>query len=113
VAAAALRTLGAMLARHATDLPTWGAFWVLAIAAVTAAARGSSAARGAARAVGLQATVLLGAVALGSPAVRAFTANGTLLNRLLIELVPGLVVVVACVLDDGARRESAAARTTA
>jgi len=88
-----LPTLGALLAKHATDVMTWGVFWPVACAvALTRTRHGASPA--------LRATLLagLGFVALvlvmGPERVRVFAENGTLVNRLLLQWWPTAAVLV-------------------
>lgn len=71
---------------HATDVFSWGVFWAVVF---TAAARGKSAL---ARPFFVMLATNLGIMALvliaGPERVRVFAENGTLLNRLLVQLWP-------------------------
>lgn len=88
-----LPTLGSLLARHATDVMTWGVFWPIALAVILTRTRhGTSPA--------LRATLLAGLVfialvlILGPERVRVFAENGTLINRLLLQWWPTAALLV-------------------
>lgn len=88
-----LPTLAKLLALHATDLVTWGVFWGVVLGLSLERDPGG----GRALAVGLLANLGFIAVALlaGPERVRVFAENGTLLNRLLVQLWPlGAVMVL-------------------
>lgn len=91
-----------LLAAHATELTSWGFFWP---AVVVAGVHGRS--RPAVRTLALALAVNLACVAamlvLGPPRVRAFADNGTLVNRVLVQLWP-LGVAVLASLPRGASR---------
>jgi hypothetical protein len=76
-----------LLALHATDLRTWGLFWALAAAAVPFAIR-SSQGRALTLALGVELALAVAALCAGSPRVRAFAENGTLVNRILLQFWP-------------------------
>jgi hypothetical protein len=88
-----LPTLGTLLARHATDVMTWGVFWPIALGVVLTRTRhGTSPA--------LRATLLAGlgfiglVLILGPERVRVFAENGTLINRLLLQWWPTAALLV-------------------
>lgn len=82
-----------LFALHATDLFSWGVFWAVVLAVLLMPAR-DSAAR-ASRAMLLLLFVFTAAALLSGPErVRVFAENGTLLNRLLLQLWPCAALVV-------------------
>jgi hypothetical protein len=102
-AGAVLRTV----ARHLADTRSWGALWPIAFACVVLVlVRGRSF-----RVVTRLATLtflaegaLLGAALLfGSDRVRVFAFEGTLVNRLLIQLAPGAGAMLMLAVVDAAR----------
>ena len=82
-----------LLALHLFDLHSWGVFWAFAFAALmlakTELSRGLRAAL-----VGLF-VVTFFAVLAGPERVRVFAENGTLLNRLLLQLWPTAALLIA------------------
>jgi hypothetical protein len=76
-----------LLAAHATELTSWGLVWPAVVVAGVHARRERPA-----RAIGIALAVNLACVAamlaFGPPRVRAFAENGTLLNRVLVQLWP-------------------------
>lgn len=75
--------------RGATDVLSWGATWPLALAAsVVCVRRGDPRARAVVLALALSFAVLLTGILAGSERVRAFALDGTLVNRLLMQLLP-------------------------
>jgi hypothetical protein len=87
------------LVRHVTDTRTWGPFWGLSLGAVIGCAIVSDArARRAAQALSAQALLLSTGLVFGNERVRTFALSGTLINRLLVQLVPAASIVVAAVL---------------
>ena len=75
--------------RGATDVLSWGATWPLALAAsVVCVRRGDPRARAVVLALALSFAALLTGVLAGSERVRAFALDGTLMNRLLMQLLP-------------------------
>jgi hypothetical protein len=107
-AVGALGAIGRVIASSAADTRTWGALWPIAIAAVaTVLVRGPSfrpATRFAALALVGQATLLALALVLGPDRVRTFAFEGTLVNRLLVQLAPGAGALLALALGDAASR---------
>ncbi len=86
-------TLLRLVLVHATDLATWGVFWALAVASAI-----SVKSVGPGRAVlvmlGLALLFSAGGLLVGPERVRVFAENGTLLNRLLLQLWPAAALVV-------------------
>jgi hypothetical protein len=96
-------TLGRLLFLHASDVVTWGVFWAVAVVAAVGPPRLPL--RRASRAMlGLNLAFLSGALVLGPERVRAFAENGTLLNRLLIQLWPSAALTLVLALDEYSRR---------
>jgi hypothetical protein len=86
-------TLGRLLVLHAADVWTWGVFWpvVLAVAVASCAGPEDRAVRGfLVAALGLLGLALL----TGPERVRVFAENGTLVNRMLVQLWPAAAVLV-------------------
>lgn len=85
--------LGALLWLHASDVFSWGAFWAVALAVMV---RGVSSAPS--RALRWLLVVDLAFIAVellcGPERVRAFAENGTLVNRLLMQLWPAAAMLV-------------------
>ena len=68
---------------------SWGAAWPLTIAAsAVCVRRGDPRARAVVLALALSFAALLTGVLAGSERVRAFALDGTLMNRLLMQLLP-------------------------
>jgi hypothetical protein len=111
-AVGALGGIGRVVMASATDTRTWGALWPMAVAAAAAVlAKGSSfrpATRLAALALIGQAALLASALVFGPDRVRTFAFEGTLVNRLLLQLVPPAGALLALSLGDAASRASAA-----
>jgi hypothetical protein len=78
---------------HATDLFSWGVFWALAVALLFTRLPASSprAVRVMLLCNGLFSTA---ALLMGPERVRVFAENGTLLNRLLVQLWPGAALLM-------------------
>lgn len=85
--------LPGLLWRHATDVFSWGAFWVVAAVAVLRRHVGP-AARAAGWLLVLDVSFIAVALVCGPERVRAFAENGTLLNRLLLQAWPVAAVAV-------------------
>lgn len=85
--------LAKLLALHLFDLHSWGVFWALAIAGV-ALAGASSMARGLRVALLSLFALTFLAILAGPERVRVFAENGTLLNRLLLQLWPSAALLV-------------------
>ena len=111
-AVGALGGIGRVVLASATDTRTWGALWPLAGGAVAAVfAKGSSfrpATRLAALALVGQAALLAMALVFGPDRVRTFAFEGTLVNRLLLQLAPLAGALLALSLGDAASRRGAA-----
>jgi len=107
----AFGSIGQIVAASAGDTRTWGALWPVAGAAVVAVlARRASfrpATRLAAFALLGEATLLGSALILGPDRVRAFAFAGTLVNRLLVQLVPPTGALLLLGLGDAASRAAA------
>lgn len=87
-------SLAPLLVRHATELTSWGLFWP-AVIVVAVVNRRSPTVRAFAVAVALNLACVAAMLVVGPPRVRAFAENGTLLNRVLVQLWPfatGLVL---------------------
>jgi hypothetical protein len=78
--------LSLALVKHATDFYSWGVFWALALGALIRV-RGEQATALRTALMLAVASILVGLL-LGTERMRAFAANGTLLNRLLVQLWP-------------------------
>lgn len=77
----------ALFVRHATDLRTWGLFWAATAAALPFAWR-SREGRALGLALAIDLVLAVVAICAGPPRVRAFAENGTLVNRILLQLWP-------------------------
>jgi len=88
-----------LLMRQATDLVSWGPMWVvtggLALAVAARVVRLDLAARRRLASLALQALFLFGAIVTGSDRVAAFAESGTLVPRLLVQLAPMAMLLVA------------------
>lgn len=82
-----------LLAAHATELTSWGLFWVLVVSSGwgQATSEGRAARAMAALVLGMQAAALVA----GTERVRVFAEHGTLINRLLLQLWPLGVLIIA------------------
>ncbi|PZR13587.1 MAG: hypothetical protein DI536_12625 [Archangium gephyra] len=97
----------ALLGKHLFDLHSWGVFWALTFAAAVLAG-GSPMARGLrVTLVGLF-VVTFFAILAGPERVRVFADNGTLLNRLLLQLWPCAALLVLSTWLSPARRDAPA-----
>lgn len=87
-------TFGSLVVKHASDVWTWGVFWAVSLGVFLSA---SSSEHGRALRWALLAGFGFVAVALffGPERVRVFAENGTLINRLLIQLWPTAAVMTA------------------
>jgi hypothetical protein len=86
-------TFGALLLRHAFDGWTWGVFWAAVVGVMTTRA-GRAEASGLRWALGVNLVVMAAALVLGPERVRVFAENGTLVNRLLLQLWPTAALVL-------------------
>lgn len=94
--------------RDASDLQTWGLIPAIALAACVVCARPSTPrrARVLAAVLGLHALGLLSAIVLGPEQVRDFAFEGTLLDRLGLELLPTAALLIPRLLPEAPRTES-------
>ncbi|MEW6430949.1 MAG: hypothetical protein AB1730_05515 [Myxococcota bacterium] len=92
-----LPKLGALVWLHATDVFSWGVFWAVAVAVLL---RGASdgPARAARWLVVLDFAFVVVELLCGPERVRAFAENGTLVNRLLVQLWPAAAALVVLAL---------------
>lgn len=87
-------TFGSLLVKHASDVWTWGVFWAVSLGVLFSTASST-------QARALRWALLAGfgfvAVALffGPERVRVFAENGTLINRLLVQLWPTAAVMIS------------------
>lgn len=88
-----------LLLRQATDLVSWGPLWVVTGGLVLAVAarfvRLDVTTRRRLGSLALQALFLFGAIVAGSDRVAAFAESGTLVPRLLVQLAPMALLLVA------------------
>lgn len=92
-----LPKLGALLWLHATDVFSWGAFWAVVVAVLLRGASGGPA-RAARWLVAIDLAVVAVELLCGPERVRAFAENGTLVNRLLVQLWPAAAALVVLAL---------------
>jgi hypothetical protein len=101
-----LPRLGALLWLHASDVFSWGVFWAVAVAVMVRGAAGAPA-----RALRWLAAAQLAAIAIGllcgPERVRVFAENGTLVNRLLMQMWPAAAMAVVLGLASAKRDGSA------
>ena len=88
-----LGTLPGLLFQHASDVTSWGLFWP-AVVAFAFAGRHDRRTRALLLALSVNLFCVFAMIVLGPPRVRAFAENGTLLNRVLVQLWPLAVVLV-------------------
>ncbi|HEX4445393.1 MAG TPA: hypothetical protein VH044_01600 [Polyangiaceae bacterium] len=98
--------IGHTIAMHVCDTRSWGALWPIAFAcAALVLVRGrvfGAVTRFAALAFLAEGAVLASALLFGPARVRAFAFEGTLVNRLLLQLAPPAGVMVMLALADAA-----------
>ncbi len=82
-----------LLVLHASDLPSWGVFWAVVLG-VLFTRPGSSSARALRFMFAFNLCFTAAALLSGPERVRVFAENGTLINRLLVQLWPGALVLV-------------------
>jgi hypothetical protein len=103
---AAAGAVGRSVLQHLADTRSWGALWPIAFAcAALVLGRGKtfrSASRFAALAFVAEGGVLFAALLFGPDRVRVFAFEGTLINRLLIQLAPPAGVLLSLALTDAA-----------
>jgi hypothetical protein len=100
-------TLAALLWRHATDVFSWGAFWAVALAIALRGAAGD-APRALRWLVALDLAVVAVELLCGPERVRVFAENGTLVNRLLMQVWPAAAALVVAGLEPPAPKVSPA-----
>lgn len=98
--------------RDASDVQTWGLVPAVALAACLVSLRRGAPerARRLALVLGLHALFLLAALVFGPPQVRDFALEGTLLDRLGLELLPTAALLIPRWLPEAPRTESTALR---
>ncbi len=98
--------IGRTILRHLADTRSWGALWPIALACVALVlARGTtfrSVTRFATLAFIGEAALLVAALVFGPARVRVFAFEGTLVNRLLLQLAPGAGAMLILALGDAA-----------
>jgi hypothetical protein len=82
-----------LVAKHAFEITSWGFFWPAALAAAFVAHR-EARARAVLVALAINLACVVAMLVVGPPRVRAFAENGTLLNRVLVQLWPLAVALV-------------------
>ena len=91
-----------LLARQASDVVSWGPLWIVVAGLLLASALRFVALDVSARprlaALGLQALFLFGAIIAGSDRVGRFATSGTLVPRMLVQLAPMAILLLASVL---------------
>jgi hypothetical protein len=101
---------------HLADTRTWGALWPIAFAcAALVLARGNtfrSATRLATFAFLAEGALLVSAIVFGPARVRVFAFEGTLVNRLLLQLAPAAGVMLMLALADAAMAWQTVRRAT-
>jgi hypothetical protein len=83
-----------LLVAHASDIVSWGLFWGFTLAS-TLAARSTPEVRVLRWYLALSLLFLCVALLIGPERVRVFAENGTLLNRLLLQLWPAAALLLA------------------
>ncbi len=110
----AVGAIGKTVLVHLADTRSWGALWPIAFAcAALVLARGSTfrpATRLATFAFLAEGALLVAAILFGPARVRAFAFEGTLVNRLLLQLAPAAGVMLMFALADAATAWSAVRR---
>jgi hypothetical protein len=94
-------TLVKLLVLHATDVFTWGVFWAVATACALRNLPEDPQGRAVRASLALGLLLSAGALLAGPERVRVFAENGTLINRLLMQLWPA--AALAIVTRPGAR----------
>ncbi|MBX7097414.1 MAG: hypothetical protein K1X89_06870 [Myxococcaceae bacterium] len=97
-----LPQLGQLVVLHASDVFSWGVFWALVVAAMVRAPQERSA-RALRLAIVLNLGFIAAALLVGPERVRVFAENGTLLNRLLMQVWPAAAALVALQLAPSGR----------
>jgi hypothetical protein len=106
-----LLTLTQLGFAHATELASWGVFWPAVVVTALAGLRAPRT-RGLAAALVVNTLFVVAMLVAGPPRVRAFAENGTLLNRVLVQLWPlaATLLLTAVASDDEGSREPAPER---
>ncbi len=99
-----------LLFEHAFDLFSWGVFWAVAVFCLLIG-HANAAQRSLRAMLALSGLFMASALLFGPERVRAFAENGTLLNRLLMQLWPAAAMLVRTHIA-GASHERIAARET-
>lgn len=114
---AAAGAIGRAVVRHITDTRSWGALWPIAVACVglVLVRRGTfrTMTRFATLAFVGEAALLAAALVFGPSRVRVFAFEGTLINRLLLQLVPSAGAMLVLALGDAAAAWQAVRRPSA
>jgi hypothetical protein len=101
--------------QHLSDTRSWGALWPIAIACAVLVLGRSGPFRPASRFAALaflaEGGVLFAALLFGPDRVRVFAFEGTLINRLLIQLAPPAGVLLTLALGDAAASRSGVRRS--
>jgi hypothetical protein len=109
--------IGRTVLAHLADTRSWGALWPIAFAcAALVLARGNtfrSATRLATFAFLAEGALLVSAILFGPARVRVFAFEGTLVNRLLLQLAPAAGVMLMLALGDAAMAWQTVRRTGA
>ncbi len=88
-----IASLPLLLVRHASEITSWGLFWP-AVVAFAVAGRHDRRTRALLLALAVNLLCVFAMLVAGPPRVRAFAANGTLLNRVLVQLWPLAVALL-------------------
>ena len=103
---AAAWAVGRTVLHHLSDTRSWGALWPIAFACAALVLGRSKTFRPATRFAALafvaEGLLLFAALLFGPDRVRAFAFEGTLINRLLVQLAPPAGVVLTLALGDAA-----------
>jgi hypothetical protein len=98
--------IGRAVLAHLADTRSWGALWPIAFACATLVLARSNTFRAATRmatfAFLAEGALLLSAIVCGPARVRVFAFEGTLINRLLLQLAPAAGVMLMLALADAA-----------
>lgn len=87
-------TLVKLAVLHATDVFTWGVFWAVALGCALPEKSPTVAARALKVLVGLDLLIIAAALLAGPERVRVFAENGTLINRLLLQVWPAAALLI-------------------
>lgn len=87
-------TLVKLAVLHATDVFTWGVFWAVALGCALPDRSPTGPARALKVLVGLDLLIIAAALLAGPERVRVFAENGTLINRLLLQVWPAAALLI-------------------